>query len=156
MTNPEHDHSAKGRADNGRLSSAEWAILLIVSLANLVPVWGFRYFAGQILLTTCMAVKSSRPSFTDHPVEVIRTFRTVLGLKSNMAFHALLLLLGNLGLSQALAHRVILSGYALGLPLAALFCARTTAPRSRPLALLFLPLVETGSPFRVCTTTFYP
>jgi hypothetical protein len=141
MTNPEHEHSAKGGADDGRLSPTEWSVLLIVSLANLLPIWGFRYFAGQDTpnhlyggeILTALIDGSA-------PEEVIRTFRTVLGLKSNMAFHALLLLLGRLGLSLALAHRVILSGYAVGLPLAALFCARTTAPRSRPLALLFLPL----------------
>src|SRR5579862_5044297 len=122
MTNPKHDHSAKGGADDGRLSPGEWSVLLIVSLANLVPVWGFRYFAGQDTpnhlyggeIITAL-IHGSAPEW------VMRTFRTVLGLKSNMAFHVLLLLLGRLGLSLALAHRVILSGYAVGLPLAALF-----------------------------------
>ena len=46
-----------------------------------------------------------------------------------------------LGLSIALAHRLVLSGYALALPLAGLFCLRAAAPASAPLALLLLPLV---------------
>src|SRR5262249_61028986 len=40
-----------------------------------------------------------------------------------------------------LAHRLVLSAYALGLPLAGLACLRATNPRSRFLALLLLPLV---------------
>ena len=46
-----------------------------------------------------------------------------------------------LGLSIELAHRLVLSGYALALPLAGLFCVRAAAPASAPLALLLLPLV---------------
>jgi hypothetical protein len=124
-----------------RLSTMEWGVFVIVSVANLIPIWAFRYFAGQDTpnhLYGGAVLLALRDGSASPLME--RTFVAILGLKSNVAFHALLLVLAHCGLSLELAHRLILSLYSVTFPLAALFCARTVAPRSQPLALLFLPL----------------
>ena len=75
------------------------------------------------------------------PPGLASAFASALTLKTNVLFHGLMLGLLRLGLSIELAHRLVLSGYALALPLAGLFCVRAAAPASAPLALLLLPLV---------------
>jgi hypothetical protein len=127
--------------DASGLTLAELGVLVIASLANLVPIWWFRYFAGQDTPNHLYAAEVLRTLVDGSaPAELARVFRVNVGLKSNMAFHGLSLGLGHLGLSLDLAHRLILSAYALAFPVAALFCARRATPSSRPLALLFLPL----------------
>ena len=75
------------------------------------------------------------------PPAVAAAFASALGLKTNVLFHALMLGLLRIPLSIDVAHRLVLSAYALALPLAGLFCVRAAAPGSAPLALLLLPLV---------------
>jgi hypothetical protein len=129
------------RPTGSRLTSPEWAIVAVVSLANLLPIWCFRYFPGQDTANHLYGGEVLRALLSGSaPSELARTFSPALGLKSNIVFHALLLGLGHLGLSIELAHRVILSLYALAFPFAALFCARRATPNGVPLALLFLPL----------------
>jgi hypothetical protein len=124
-----------------RLTSAERVIFAVVSLANLLPIWCFRYFPGQDTPNHLYGGEILKALLAGSaPSALGRAFSPALGLKSNIAFHALLLGFAHAGLSLELAHRVILSAYALGFPLAALLCARLAAPRSAPLALLFLPL----------------
>ena len=124
------------------LAPAEWGVFAVVAAANLVPLWAFRYFPGQDTADHlyAVAVLRSLADGTAAPA-VAAAFAPALGLKTNVLFHALMLGLVRLGLSIDLAHRVVLSGYALALPLAGLFCARAAAPASGPLALLLLPLV---------------
>ncbi len=133
---------AGGTAGASVLTRAEWAVLAVVSAANLVPIWAFRYFPGQDTADHLYAVSVLRAlaSGTAAPA-VAAAFAPALGLKTNVLFHALMLGLGHLGLSIALSHRLVLSGYALALPLAGIFCVRAAAPASGPLALLLLPLV---------------
>ena len=124
------------------LAPAEWGVFAVVAAANLVPLWAFRYFPGQDTADHlyAVAVLRSLADGTAAPAVAV-AFAPALGLKTNVLFHALMLGLVRLGLSIDLAHRVVLSGYALALPLAGLFCARAAAPASGPLALLLLPLV---------------
>ena len=124
-----------------RLSRLELSVFITVLIANLVPVWAFRYFAGQDTPNHLYAGEILATLRTGTaPLNVATTFAATLGLKSNVAFHFLLLKLVDFGLSLEVAHRLILSGYAIAFPAAALFCARTAMPKSQPLALLFLPL----------------
>ena len=135
MTAPQ---SSTGRA----LTRAEWAVFAVVTAANLVPIWAFRYFPGQDTGDHLYAVEVLR-ALADGtaPPGLASAFAPALGLKTNVLFHGLMLGLLRLGLSIELAHRLVLSGYALALPLAGLFCLRAAAPASAPLALLMLPLV---------------
>jgi hypothetical protein len=119
----------------------EATVFLLVSAANLAPIWAFRYFAGQDTPNHLYGGEILRVLLDGSaPPQVAHTFAVALGVKSNLSFHVLLLALTHLGLSIELAHRVLLSAYALMWPLAAMFCVRTAAPGSRPLGLLFLPL----------------
>ena len=134
--------SAEAAPKPGILTPAEWGVFLVVAAANLVPIWAFRYFPGQDTGDHLYAVEVLRALANGTaPPAVTAAFAPALGLKTNMLFHALMLGLVRFGLSIALAHRLVLSGYALALPLAGLFCVRATAPASAPLALLLLPLV---------------
>jgi hypothetical protein len=126
----------------GVLTRAEWAVFAVVTAANLVPLWAFRYFPGQDTADHLYAVSVLRAlaSGTAAPA-VAAAFAPALGLKTNVLFHALMLGLGHLGLSIELSHRIVLSAYAVALPLAGIYCVRAAAPASGPLALLLLPLV---------------
>jgi hypothetical protein len=124
------------------LNRSEWMVLGAVSLANLIPIWAFRYFPGQDTGDHLYAVEVLRAlGEGTAPPAVAAAFAPALGLKTNVLFHALMLGLLRLPLSIDVAHRLVLSAYALALPLAGLFCARAAAPASAPLALLLLPLV---------------
>jgi hypothetical protein len=126
----------------GALTRTEWAVFAVVSAANLIPIWAFRYFPGQDTGDHLYAVEVLRSlARRTAPPGLASAFAPALSLKTNVLFHALMLGLLRLGLSIALAHRLVLSGYALALPLAGLFCLRAAAPASAPLALLLLPLV---------------
>jgi hypothetical protein len=117
-------------------------VLAVVSAANLVPIWAFRYFPGQDTGDHLYAVEVLRALGNGTaPPALAAAFVPALGLKTNVLFHTLMLGLLRLPISIDVAHRLVLSGYALALPLCALFCARAAAPGSTPLALLLLPLV---------------
>jgi len=125
-----------------RLNPREWLVFAVVSSLNLVPIWAFQYFAGQDTPNHLYAVEvlralldqgSSSPAFA-------AAFAPAMALKSNILFHAMMLGLCRVGLSIQLAHRVLLTAYALAFPLAGLACLRAAAPRATPLALLLLPL----------------
>jgi hypothetical protein len=120
----------------------QWAVLAAVSVANLIPIWAFRYFPGQDTGDHLYAVEVLRGLATGTaPPAVAAAFAPALGWKTNVLFHVLMLGLLRLPISIDVAHRLVLSAYALALPLAGLYCARAAAPRSAPLALLLLPLV---------------
>jgi hypothetical protein len=126
-----------------RLNRGEWLVLAAVSALNLVPIWAFPYFAGQDTPNHLYAVEVLRALVGqggDAPA-FAAAFAPALALKSNILFHALMLGLCRVGLSLPLAHRVLLTAYALAFPLAGLACLRAAAPRATPLALLLLPLV---------------
>jgi hypothetical protein len=126
----------------GVLTRPEWVVFAVVSAANLIPIWAFRYFPGQDTADHLYAVGVLRALGNGTaPPAVASAFASALALKTNVLFHGLMLALLRLGLSIELAHRLVLSGYALALPLAGLFCVRAAAPASGPLALLLLPLV---------------
>jgi len=126
----------------GALTRAEWLVFAVVTAANLIPIWAFRYFPGQDTGDHLYAVEVLRAlGDGTAPPGLASAFASTLALKTNVLFHGLMLGLLRLGLSIALAHRLVLSGYALALPLAGLFCVRAAAPGSAPLALLLLPLV---------------
>jgi hypothetical protein len=126
----------------GALTRAEGIIFAVVTVANLVPIWAFRYFPGQDTADHLYAVEVLRALANGTaPPGLASAFASALTLKTNVLFHGLMLGLLRLGLSIELAHRLVLSGYALALPLAGLFCVRAAAPASAPLALLLLPLV---------------
>ena len=126
----------------GALTRAEGLVFAVVTAANLIPIWAFRYFPGQDTGDHLYAVEVLRAlGDGTAPPGLASAFASTLALKTNVLFHGLMLGLLRLGLSIALAHRLVLSGYALALPLAGLFCVRAAAPRSAPLALLLLPLV---------------
>ncbi len=126
----------------GALTRAEWVVFAVVSAANLIPIWAFRYFPGQDTGDHLYAVEVLRALANGTaPPGLASAFASALTLKTNVLFHGLMLGLLRLGLSIELAHRLVLSGYALALPLAGLFCVRAAAPASAPLALLLLPLV---------------
>ena len=126
----------------GALTRAEWSVFAVVSAANLIPLWAFRYFPGQDTGDHLYAVEVLR-ALADGtaPPGLASAFASALTLKTNVLFHGLMLGLLRLGLSIEMAHRLVLSGYALALPLAGLFCLRAAAPASASLALLLLPLV---------------
>jgi hypothetical protein len=124
------------------LNRGEWTVLVVVSLANLIPIWAFRYFPGQDTGDHLYAVEVLRTLGNGTaPPAVAAAFASALGFKTNVLFHALMLGLLQLPISIDVAHRLVLSAYALALPLAGLFCVRAAAPGSAPLALLLLPLV---------------
>ena len=124
------------------LNRSEWTVLAVVSLANLIPIWAFRYFPGQDTGDHLYAVEVLRALRQGTaPPAIAAAFAPALGLKTNVLFHALMLALLRLPISIDVAHRLVLSAYALALPLAGLFCVRAAAPASAPLALLLLPLV---------------
>ena len=126
----------------GVLTRGEWLVFAVVTLANLIPIWVFRYFPGQDTGDHLYAVEVLRALGNGTaPPGLASAFASALSLKTNVLFHGLMLGLLRLGLSIELAHRLVLSGYALALPLAGLFCVRAAAPASAPLALLLLPLV---------------
>jgi len=126
----------------GALTRTEWAVFAVVSVANLIPIWAFRYFPGQDTGDHLYAVEVLRALASGTaPPGLASAFVSALTLKTNVLFHGLMLGLLRLGLSIELGHRLVLSGYALALPLAALYCLRAAAPASAPLALLLLPLV---------------
>jgi hypothetical protein len=126
----------------GGLTRAEWVVFAVVSAANLIPIWAFRYFPGQDTGDHLYAVEVLRALANGTaPPALASALASALTLKTNVLFHGLMLGLLRLGLSIELAHRLVLSGFALALPLAGLFCVRAAAPASAPLALLLLPLV---------------
>jgi hypothetical protein len=128
--------------DDTNLTKGEWAVFWGLSLLNLLPVWAFRYFAGQDTANHLYAVETLRALLDGSaPRGLAETFAAALTPKSNELFHLLMLGLCRLGVSLDLAHRLILSGYALGFPLAGLFCARAATGRPPVVALLLLPLV---------------
>jgi hypothetical protein len=124
------------------LTPTEWGVFVAVAAVNLVPLWAFRYFPGQdtadhlyaVAVLRALADGTAAPS-------IAAAFAPALALKTNVLFHVLMLGLLRFGLSIPVAHRLVLSGYALALPLAGVFCVRAAAPASGPLALLLLPLV---------------
>jgi hypothetical protein len=133
-----HRESSKA----GALTRAEWMVFAIVTAANLIPIWAFRYFPGQDTGDHLYGVEVLRAlGDGTAPPGLASAFSSALALKTNVLFHGLMLGLLRLGLSIELAHRLVLSGYALAFPLAGLFCLRAAAPASAPLALLLLPLV---------------
>jgi hypothetical protein len=124
------------------LTTGEWAVFWAISLLNLIPVWAFRYFPGQDTANHLYAVEIIRVLLSGGaPRAVAETFAANLAPQSNVLFHVFMLGLDRLGISLDLAHRLILSGYALGFPLAGLFCVRAATGRCPVLALLLLPLV---------------
>jgi hypothetical protein len=124
------------------LNRSEWMVLAVVSVANLIPIWAFRYFPGQDTGDHLYAVEVLRALGSGTaPPAVAAAFAPALAWKTNVLFHALMLGLLRLPISIDVAHRLVLSAYALALPLAGLFCARAATPQSAPLALLLLPLV---------------
>ena len=126
----------------GMLTRPEWVVFAVVSAANLIPIWAFRYFPGQDTGDHLYAVEVLRALANGTaPPGLASAFAPALTLKTNVLFHGLMLGLIRLGLTIEVAHRLVLSGYALALPLAGLFCVRAAAPASAPLALLLLPLV---------------
>ena len=126
----------------GALTRPEWVVFAVVSVANLIPIWAFRYFPGQDTGDHLYAVEVLRALASGTaPPGLASAFASALAFKTNVLFHGLMLGLLRLGLSIELGHRLVLSGYALALPLAGLFCVRSAAPASAPLALLLLPLV---------------
>ncbi len=117
-------------------------MLAVVSIANLIPIWAFHYFPGQdtgdhLYAVAVLHALGNRSA----PPAIAAAFASALGLKTNVLFHALMLALLRLPISIDVAHRLVLSAYALALPLCGLYCARAAAPASAPLALLLLPLV---------------
>jgi hypothetical protein len=124
------------------LNPWEWTVLAFVTAANLIPIWAFHYFPGQDTGDHLYGVEVLRALASGSaPPAITAAFVPALGLKTNVLFHALMLGLLRLPISIDVAHRLVLSGYALALPLAGLFCVRAAAPGSAPLALLLLPLV---------------
>jgi len=129
-------------ATAGALTRPEWVVFAVVSAANLIPIWAFRYFPGQDTGDHLYAVEVLRALASGTaPPGLASAFATALTWKTNVLFHGLMLGLVRLGFSIELGHRLLLSAYALALPLAGLFCVRAAAPASAPLALLLLPLV---------------
>jgi hypothetical protein len=123
------------------LARAEQAIFVVLLLGNLVPIWAFRYFPGQDTPNHLYTVEVARSLLAGSAEPAVaKTFELALGAKSNVLFHALMLGLGRLGVSLYTAHRLVLSGYALALPLAGLGCVRAAGGETS-LALLLLPLV---------------
>ena len=128
--------------DDGALSRFEGTVFVLVSLANLVPIFCFRYFAGQDTANHLYVADVLRALLDGSaPAPVSRFFAVTLGLKSNIVFPLLVVGLARVGVPIIVSHRLILAFYALSFPLAGLFCARAAAPSSRVLALLLLPLV---------------
>jgi hypothetical protein len=126
----------------GALTRPEWVVFAVVSVANLIPIWAFRYFPGQDTGDHLYAVEVLRALASGTaPPGLASAFASALAFKTNVLFHGLMLGLLRLGVSIELGHRLVLSAYALALPLAGLFCVRSAAPGSAPLALLLLPLV---------------
>jgi hypothetical protein len=121
------------------LGTAGVIVVALVTLANLLPLWAFRFFPGQDTANHLYTVEVLRQLLAG-PSAFGRYFAPSLGFKSNLLFHVLMLGLLR-AVSLTTAHRLILSVYAVVFPLAALSCASNGAPRSRLLALLFLPLV---------------
>jgi len=123
------------------LSRRERVIFGVVLLANLIPIWALRYFPGQDTGNHLYVVEVLR-SLLDGSAEpeLTRTFAPALSVKSNLLFHLVMLGLCKLGLSVELAHRLVLSAYAVAFPLAGLFCVRASGG-DPVLALPFLPLV---------------
>ncbi len=113
----------------------------VVLTANLIPIWALRYFPGQDTGNHLYVVEVLR-SLLDGSAEpeLTRTFAPALAVKSNLLFHVVMLGLCKLGLSVELAHRLVLSAYAVAFPLAGLFCVRASGG-DPVLALPFLPLV---------------
>jgi hypothetical protein len=128
--------------DPGALTAGERTVFVLLTFASLVPIWAFRFFPGQDTPNHLYSIEVARSIASGTAPAALRSaFVLQLGLKSNVLFQAVMLGLCRLGLSIPLAHRLILSAYALAFPLAALFCLRAANPRARPLALLFVPLV---------------
>ena len=129
-------------SDEGSLTPLDWAVVVLVSLANLVPIWGFRYFPGQDTPNHLYGVEVLRALLDGSaPPALQHAFSPTLHWKSNMSFHAILLVLSHMGISLLVSHKILLSIYAIAFPLSGLCCAGSAAPRNRPLALMFLPLV---------------
>jgi hypothetical protein len=142
MTMALHESPLRESTMAGTLTRPEWAVFAVVSAANLIPIWAFRYFPGQDTGEHLYGVEVLRALANGTaPLGLASAFAPALTLKTNVLFHGLMLGLLRLGLSIEVAHRLVLSGYALALPLAGLFCLRAAAPASAPLALLLLPLV---------------
>ena len=132
----------RGSPKAGALTRPEWVVFAVISAANLIPIWAFRYFPGQDTGDHLYAVEVLRALASGTaPPGLAAAFASALAWKTNVLFHVLMLGLVRLGLSIELGHRLVLSAYALALPLAGLFCVRAAAPSSAPLALLLLPLV---------------
>jgi hypothetical protein len=117
------------------------AVFGLLLAANVVPIWAFRYFPGQDTPNHLYVVEVARSLLGGSAEPSLgRAFELALGAKSNVLFHALMLGLGRLGLSLDVSHRLVLSGYAVALPLAGLAWVRAAGGETS-LALLFLPLV---------------
>ena len=124
------------------LSRGERLVFALVSALNLVPIWAFRYFPGQDTPNHLYTVEVLRLLLDGTaPPALAAAFAATLGLRSNVLFHVIMLVLCRLGLSVETAHRLVLSAYAITFPLAGLYCVRAANRRASALALLFLPLV---------------
>ena len=133
--------SVRAQAGPGTLAPLDWAVVVTVSLANLVPVWAFRYFPGQDTPNHLYGAEVLRVLLDGTAPPSLRdAFTPALGLKSNVGFHAVLLALSHLGVPLMVGHKLFLSFLALALPLGVLRLTTVAAPGNRPLALLFLPL----------------
>jgi hypothetical protein len=124
------------------LSRAERAAFVLVSALNLVPIWAFRYFPAQDAPNHLYTVEVMRLLLDGTaPPALAAMFAPALGLKSNVLFHVIMLGLLRVGLGLELAHRLVLSAYAIAFPLAGVYCIRAANRQASALALLFLPLV---------------
>src|SRR5882672_6688479 len=112
-----NDRDPSLASDRTPLTGFERTVFVIVSLANLIPIWAFRYFPGQDTPNHLYAAEVLRLLLGGAapvvPSALVQTFVPLLSFKTNVAFFALMLGLGHLGASVALAHRLVLSAYAL-------------------------------------------
>jgi hypothetical protein len=124
------------------LSARERLVFIVVSCANLLPVWAFRYFVGQDTPNHLYGSEILRILLNGSaPANVGAVFASAVALKSNIVFHVLMVVLDRLGIPLDTGHRLFLSAYAVAFPAAGLYCVGRANPRSRSLALLLLPLV---------------
>jgi hypothetical protein len=117
-------------------------VFIVVSCANLFPVWAFRFFVGQDTPNHLYGSEILRVLLNGSaPANVAAAFASAVALKSNIAFHVLIVMLDRLGVSPEIGHKLFLSAYAVAFPAAGLYCVGSANPRARALALLLLPLV---------------
>src|SRR2546423_563630 len=115
-----------------------WGLLLLAAL-TLIPVWAFHYFpstdGGAHLANADVLLQSLQPAATAYHKYYQFSHRPL----PNSLGHFLLALL-MLVTKPAVAEKVLVSGYVIGLPLAVRYGLRAVRPASGWLAFAVIPL----------------